>query len=61
MIDELLKNVPAHEVIAAVRTPERAQGLQMPGVTLPTADYNQPETLRSAVVDVVRPRRLRDD
>ena len=49
VIDELLKKVPAHEVIAAVRTPERAQDLQVLGVTLRTADYNQPETLHSAL------------
>ncbi|ORM68106.1 NAD(P)-dependent oxidoreductase [Pantoea wallisii] len=49
VIDELLKKVPAHEVIAAVRAPERAQDLQALGVTLRTADYNRPETLHSAL------------
>lgn len=49
VIDELLKKVPAHEVIAAVRAPERAQDLQALGVTLRTADYSQPETLHSAL------------
>ncbi len=48
VINELLKKVPASEVIAAVRSPEKAADLKALGVTLRTADYSKPETLLSA-------------
>lgn len=49
VIDALAEKVPASELIAAVRSPEKAQDLQARGMTLRTADYSQPETLRSAL------------
>lgn len=49
VIDALAEKVPASELIAAVRSPEKAQDLQARGITLRTADYSQPETLRSAL------------
>ncbi|RVU78475.1 SDR family oxidoreductase [Pantoea dispersa] len=48
VINALLKKVPASEIIAVVRSPEKAQDLQALGVALRTADYNQPQTLHSA-------------
>ena len=42
VINALLKKVPASEIIAVVRSPEKAQDLQALGVALRTADYNQP-------------------
>jgi len=48
----LLKKVPASEIIAVVRSPEKAQDLQALGVALRTADYNQPQTLQGAFAGV---------
>lgn len=48
VIEALLKKVPASEVIAAVRSPEKADDLKALGVTLRVADYSKPETLESA-------------
>ena len=52
VIDALLKKVPASEIIAAVRSPEKAADLQALGVTLRAADYGKPETLHSAFAGV---------
>lgn len=48
VIDALLKKVPAAEIIAAVRSPEKAADLAALGVQLRQADYAKPETLASA-------------
>lgn len=48
VINKLLKKVPASEVIAAVRSPEKADDLKALGVTLRAADYSKPDTLKSA-------------
>lgn len=45
VIEELKQRVPASGVVAAVRSPEKAEGL---GVEIREADYDRPETLRSA-------------
>lgn len=52
VINALLKKVPANEIIAVVRSPEKAQDLQALGVALRTADYNQPQTLQGAFAGV---------
>ncbi|ERH64259.1 quinone oxidoreductase [Pantoea dispersa EGD-AAK13] len=56
VINALLKKVPASEIIALVRSPEKAQDLQALGVALRTADYNQPQTLHSAFAGVQKVR-----
>jgi len=48
VITELLKTHPAAELVAAVRSPEKAQDLAALGVTLRQADYNLPATLDAA-------------
>jgi len=48
VIDELLKKMPANALIAAVRSPEKAADLAALGITVRTADYNQPATLAQA-------------
>lgn len=48
VIEALLKKVPAAEIIAAVRTPEKASALAALGVQVREADYSRPETLFSA-------------
>ncbi|MFL5322250.1 MAG: SDR family oxidoreductase [Myxococcaceae bacterium] len=45
VIEGLKKKVPAKELVAAVRNPEKAKDL---GVQVRKADYDQPETLASA-------------
>ncbi|WP_031522244.1 NAD(P)H-binding protein [Streptomyces sp. NRRL F-5123] len=44
----LLRRVPASEVVAAVRDPQKASGLAEQGVEVRTADYDRPETLAGA-------------
>jgi NAD(P)H dehydrogenase (quinone) len=48
VIDELLKAVPASQIVAAVRSPDKAEDLLARGVTVREADYSKPETLASA-------------
>jgi NAD(P)H dehydrogenase (quinone) len=52
VIEELLKKVPASQVIAAVRNPEKAADLAARGVQVRKADYTQPETLGPAFHEV---------
>ncbi|RJT45131.1 SDR family oxidoreductase [Rahnella woolbedingensis] len=51
VIAALLKKVPANQIIAAVRSPEKAKDLADLGVQVRQADYSQPETLDSAFKD----------
>jgi len=48
VIEALLKKVPADQIIAAVRSPEKAADLAAKGITVRKADYSQPDTLLSA-------------
>ena len=48
VIQELLRSVPAAQVVAAVRTTAKAQDLAALGVQVRQADYTQPETLKVA-------------
>ncbi len=48
VINILLKSVPAHEIIAAVRNPQKVDDLAALGVQVRQADYDQPETLVKA-------------
>ncbi|PDS78536.1 NAD(P)H-binding protein [Rhizobium sp. L43] len=49
VIDALLRRgVPAHELVAAVRDPRKAQDLAAAGLQVREADYDRPETLASA-------------
>lgn len=48
VINALLKKVPASEIIAAVRNPEKAHVLAALGVQIRKADYSQPATLDTA-------------
>ncbi|MFE5819578.1 NAD(P)H-binding protein [Streptomyces sp. NPDC056479] len=44
VVEQLLEKVPADQVTAVVRTPEKAADLAERGVRLAIADYNTPET-----------------
>ena len=48
VIDELLKTVPAGEIVAAVRSPAKVDDLAARGVQVRQADYTQPATLDAA-------------
>lgn len=48
IIAELLKTHPAVELIAAVRSPAKAQDLEELGIEIRLADYDKAETLRAA-------------
>lgn len=48
VIDELLPRVPADQVVAAARTPEKVGDLAGRGVEVRPADYDRPDTLRAA-------------
>lgn len=49
VIRELLKKVPANQVIAAVRNPAKAEDLRALGTIVREADYNRPETWPAAL------------
>jgi NAD(P)H dehydrogenase (quinone) len=48
VIQDLLKRIPASQIVAAVRTPAKAADLAALGVQVRQADYGQPETLVKA-------------
>ena len=48
VIESLLKKIPAAQIVAAVRNPERATNLAQLGVHVRQADYTQPASLDSA-------------
>lgn len=45
VIEHLLKRVPASEIAAAVRNPDKAGSLAARGIAIREADYDRPETL----------------
>ncbi|MCF4966929.1 SDR family oxidoreductase [Nostoc sp. CMAA1605] len=45
VLQELLKSVPANELVAAVRNPEKVSDFASLGVQVREIDYNQPHTL----------------
>ncbi|WP_206793699.1 SDR family oxidoreductase [Amycolatopsis sp. MtRt-6] len=48
VVEGLLEKLPADQVVAAVRTPEKAAGLAERGVEVRRADYADPESLVTA-------------
>lgn len=54
VVDSLLKKLPASQVAAAVRSPEKAADLAARGVDVRKADYTQPATLDAAFRGVDR-------
>ena len=47
-VDALLETVPADQVVAAVRSPQKAADLAARGVQVREADYERPQTLAAA-------------
>ncbi|ATB44254.1 NAD(P)-dependent oxidoreductase [Cystobacter fuscus] len=54
VIEGLLKKVPAGQIIAAVRDPQKAADLAAKGVQVRPADYGRPETLAAAFAGATR-------
>lgn len=54
VIDVLLKTVSPDQIVAAVRTPAKADDLAAKGVHVREADYSRPATLAAAFVGVKR-------
>lgn len=54
VVEGLLERVPANQIVAAVRTPEKASRLGTRGVQVRRADYAHPETLSAALHGVKR-------
>ncbi|MBX8599480.1 SDR family oxidoreductase [Pseudomonas cichorii] len=52
VIEQLLKRVPSSQIVAAVRSPEKAADLAALGVQIRHADYSQPSTLDAALAGV---------
>lgn len=52
VIQQLLQTLPAEQLIAAVRSPEKATDLQALGVQVREADYSNPQTLQTAFAGV---------
>jgi NAD(P)H dehydrogenase (quinone) len=52
VIGHLLETVPADQIVAAVRSPDKARDLAERGVIVREADYNRPETLGPALAGV---------
>ena len=48
VVQNLLKELPAGEIVAAVRNPEKVQDLSSLGIQVRRADYDRPETLVQA-------------
>jgi NAD(P)H dehydrogenase (quinone) len=49
VVESLLQKLPAREIVAAVRTPDKARDLAARGVEVRRADYSRPETLAPAL------------
>ncbi len=52
VIENLLKKLPAAEIVAAVRSPDKAADLKAAGIQVRLADYSRPETLASAFAGI---------
>ncbi len=52
VVEQMLSKVPADQIVAAVRTPEKVRELAARGVHVRVADYDAPETLVSAFREV---------
>jgi NAD(P)H dehydrogenase (quinone) len=49
VVESLLEKVPAREIAAVVRNPDKAKDLAARGVQVRRGDYSKPETLRTAL------------
>jgi NAD(P)H dehydrogenase (quinone) len=54
VVETLLKSVPANQLAASVRNPEKAEGLRARGVEVRQGDFDRPETLETAFTGIDR-------
>jgi NAD(P)H dehydrogenase (quinone) len=54
VVERLLKRVPAKEIVAVVRSPEKAADLAAKGVQVRQCDYARPETLPAALAGATK-------
>lgn len=54
VVENLLKTVPASQLVVSVRNPEKAEGLRARGVEVRQGDFDLPETLDSAFAGIDR-------
>ncbi|GAE36188.1 SDR family oxidoreductase [Halalkalibacter akibai] len=54
IVDTLLKNVPADQLVVSVRNPEKAAGLRAKGIEVRQGNFDNPESLDSAFADIDR-------
>ncbi len=54
VVEGLAERVPAGQIVAAVRSPQKASSFRTLGVQVREADYARPETLRAAFAGVKR-------
>ncbi len=54
VIADLLKTVPADDIVALTRDVAKASDLESNGILIREADYNRPETLKTALADIDR-------
>ncbi|EGI53707.1 nmrA-like family protein [Sphingomonas sp. S17] len=54
VIDTLLQTIPASDIAALARSPDKAAELAAKGVAVRQADYDRPETLDSALAGIER-------
>jgi NAD(P)H dehydrogenase (quinone) len=54
VVEGLTERVPAGQIVAAVRSPQKASSFRTLGVQVREADYARPETLRAAFAGVKR-------
>lgn len=52
VVEQLLDEVPADEIVAAVRSPDKAADLAARGIDVRLADYDDPDTLAPALAGV---------
>lgn len=52
VVQELLKSVPASQIVAGVRSPEKAKDLAGTGVQVRELDYTKPQTIQAALAGV---------
>ncbi len=48
VVEQLLKKIPAREIVVAVRDPQKAQAFAQQGLVVRQADYSRPESLTTA-------------
>ena len=54
VIQSLIKKIPPHQIVAAVRNPAKAEGLKALGIQIRQADYNEADSWKSALEGITK-------